>query len=97
MKYQDRDSGKEIDLNIIIGCTYWENSSGELYVTDKTSTQCWQVRPSMALKHVLLRQGMAQDAANEENVVRVVCCKPIDPGPFKGHTGNYLKNYKIGG
>ena len=56
MKYLDRDNGREIELNIIMGCTYWENESGELYAVDRSRGYAWPIRPAMALKHILLRQ-----------------------------------------
>lgn len=108
MIFLDRENSQEIELTRIPGCSYWENSSGEVYATDSILGYAWPVRPSLALRHVLLRQGIAQDAANEENVARVACCKQFDPGanhghrndresPYKGHSENYLKNYKVGG
>jgi hypothetical protein len=61
MKFLDRDNSRPIELNIILGCTYWENSSGEIYAVDRVRGYAWPVQPAMALKHVLLRENMKND------------------------------------
>ncbi len=91
MKFYDRNNNKELELQEIIGSDYWENSSGEIYAIDSTRGYAWPVRPSHALKSVLERSGLRQ---SDEKVVRVQCCREINPEASRGHTENYLKAYK---
>lgn len=91
MVFLDRENGSKIELSIIQGCTYWENKSGEIYAIDRIREYAWPVRPSFALKSILLRSEMNK---SEEKAYQFKCCQKIEFGAFKGHEENYLSSYK---
>ncbi len=102
MKFLDRDNGRPIELNNIIGCTYWENSSGEIYAVDRARGYAWPVNPSMALKSVLALQKetgwVSDETAYLDALERIMNeRKASEEGEaFKSHQGhdeNYLRNY----
>ncbi len=101
MKYSDRDNGKVIELNNIIGCAYWENSSGEIYAVDRSRGYAWPVNPSMALKSVLARQNERNEVDHLNDLERILGQNKANEQQegeaiFKSHQGheeNYLRNY----
>jgi hypothetical protein len=84
MKYLDRDNGEEIELTIIEGCNFYENTSGEIYCVDRARECAWPVRPSFALKSLLLRAEMKNNDYQ---------FKSRDIDISKGHGDNYLNKF----
>jgi len=66
MKFNEIDSGRELELNIIVGCDFWHDKFGMIYSVDRERGIAYQEWPLNALKSVLRRE-------NKEKAPCIVC------------------------
>lgn len=71
MLFTNKSNGKDIELFPIQNCDFWEDHKGNLFAIDYIRLIAWSVKPSDAIKCILMRKEKKNIAVDPSNDLQV--------------------------